>query len=184
MHKFDQAVKDPRLHFFGNVQGGPQSAPAIPHALLISLSSLQPHYTPPLFSTGCAILPYPPCTPRCHPPTASSPRSRSFTAIRVTHHCITTNTAPRDRVRLDHQPGQRRAGRHAHAAHTSRSARKVRHPESVLEILRSSAVRHVSILGRRGPLQAAFTNKELRERTSLTRPCVLSHRSSLLTRQT
>ena len=40
-------------------------------------------------------------------------------------------------------------------------------PESVLEVLRSSAVRHVSILGRRGPLQAASTNKELRERTSL-----------------
>jgi adrenodoxin-NADP+ reductase len=40
-------------------------------------------------------------------------------------------------------------------------------PEPVLEVLRSSAVRHVSIIGRRGPLQAAFTNKELRELTSL-----------------
>ena len=40
-------------------------------------------------------------------------------------------------------------------------------PESVLEILRSSAVRHVSIIGRRGPLDTAYTNKELHERTSL-----------------
>jgi adrenodoxin-NADP+ reductase len=40
-------------------------------------------------------------------------------------------------------------------------------PEPVLEVLRGSAVRHVSIIGRRGPLQAAFTNKELRELTSL-----------------
>ena len=40
-------------------------------------------------------------------------------------------------------------------------------PESVLQVLRKSAVRHVSIIGRRGPLQAAFTNKELRELTSL-----------------
>jgi adrenodoxin-NADP+ reductase len=40
-------------------------------------------------------------------------------------------------------------------------------PEPVLEVLRNSAVRHVSIIGRRGPLQAAFTNKELRELTSL-----------------
>ena len=40
-------------------------------------------------------------------------------------------------------------------------------PEPVLEVLRSSAVRHVSIIGRRGPLQAAFTTKELRELTTL-----------------
>jgi adrenodoxin-NADP+ reductase len=41
-------------------------------------------------------------------------------------------------------------------------------PASVLEVLHRSAVRHVSIIGRRGPLQAAFTTKELRELTSLT----------------
>ncbi|KAN0137986.1 hypothetical protein V8E53_004205 [Lactarius tabidus] len=31
-HKFDQAAKDPRLRFFGNVQVGPQTASAIPCA--------------------------------------------------------------------------------------------------------------------------------------------------------
>jgi adrenodoxin-NADP+ reductase len=41
-------------------------------------------------------------------------------------------------------------------------------PASVLEVLHRSTVRHVSIIGRRGPLQAAFTTKELRELTSLT----------------
>jgi adrenodoxin-NADP+ reductase len=40
-------------------------------------------------------------------------------------------------------------------------------PEPVLDVLRRSAVRHVSIIGRRGPLQAAFTTKELRELTVL-----------------
>jgi len=40
-------------------------------------------------------------------------------------------------------------------------------PASVLDVLHRSAVRHVSIIGRRGPLQAAFTTKELRELTTL-----------------
>jgi adrenodoxin-NADP+ reductase len=40
-------------------------------------------------------------------------------------------------------------------------------PSSVLDVLYRSAVRHVSIIGRRGPLQAAFTTKELRELTTL-----------------
>lgn len=36
-------------------------------------------------------------------------------------------------------------------------------PEHVLEILRRSSVKHVSIFARRGPLEVAFTAKELRE---------------------
>lgn len=36
-------------------------------------------------------------------------------------------------------------------------------PEHVLRVLRRSAVKHVSIFARRGPLEAAFTTKELRE---------------------
>jgi adrenodoxin-NADP+ reductase len=40
-------------------------------------------------------------------------------------------------------------------------------PTSVLDVLHRSAVRRVSIIGRRGPLQAAFTTKELRELTTL-----------------
>ncbi len=40
-------------------------------------------------------------------------------------------------------------------------------PESVLEVLSRSTVKHVSIFGRRGPLEAAFTMKELREMINL-----------------
>ena len=36
-------------------------------------------------------------------------------------------------------------------------------PQHVLDVLNQSAVRHVSIIARRGPLEAAFTAKELRE---------------------
>ena len=41
-------------------------------------------------------------------------------------------------------------------------------PDSVLAVLERSAVEHVSIVGRRGPFQAAFTTKELREMMNLT----------------
>lgn len=40
-------------------------------------------------------------------------------------------------------------------------------PEPVLEVLRRSNIKHVSIIGRRGPLEAAFTTKELREMMNL-----------------
>ncbi|KAH9985080.1 hypothetical protein BJV77DRAFT_1034193, partial [Russula vinacea] len=40
-------------------------------------------------------------------------------------------------------------------------------PASVLNVPHRAAVRHVSILGRRGPLQAALTTKELRELMTL-----------------
>ena len=37
----------------------------------------------------------------------------------------------------------------------------------MLDVLRSSAVRHVSIIGRRGPLQAAIITEEVRSLTTL-----------------
>ncbi|KAF9073968.1 hypothetical protein BDP27DRAFT_1317758 [Rhodocollybia butyracea] len=40
-------------------------------------------------------------------------------------------------------------------------------PNHVLEVLRTSQVKHVSVVGRRGPLEAAFTTKELREMMNL-----------------
>ena len=40
-------------------------------------------------------------------------------------------------------------------------------PATVLDVLTRSKVRHVSIVGRRGPAQAAFTAKELREMMNL-----------------
>lgn len=40
-------------------------------------------------------------------------------------------------------------------------------PQPVLEMLSRSTVKHVSIIGRRGPLEAAFTMKELRELMNL-----------------
>jgi adrenodoxin-NADP+ reductase len=45
--------------------------------------------------------------------------------------------------------------------------RKYDVPERVLEVLAESTVKHVSIVGRRGPLEAAYTPKELREMIEL-----------------
>lgn len=41
-------------------------------------------------------------------------------------------------------------------------------PKSVLDLLQESRVRHVSVVGRRGPKEAAFTAKELREMMNLS----------------
>ena len=57
-------------------------------------------------------------------------------------------------------------------------------PMPVLDVLRSSAVRHVSIIGRRGPLQAAFTTKELRELTTLDGTSMLPLAPELLSAPT
>ena len=54
-------------------------------------------------------------------------------------------------------------------------------PEPVLDVLRRSAVKHVSIIGRRGPLEAAFTVKELRELTNLPEASMIPIDSSILT---
>ena len=40
-------------------------------------------------------------------------------------------------------------------------------PEPVLDVLSRSSVQHVSIIGRRGPFEASFTTKELREMMNL-----------------
>jgi len=64
-------------------------------------------------------------------------------------------------------------------------------PHNVLDVLATSSVKHVSIIGRRGPLEAAFTMKELREMinlpeasmTPLPRSLITPLPSSKLTRQ-
>lgn len=54
-------------------------------------------------------------------------------------------------------------------------------PEHVLEVLSRSTLQHVSIVGRRGPLEAAFTNKELREMMHLPDASMVPLDRSLLT---
>ncbi|KAF8494731.1 FAD/NAD-P-binding domain-containing protein [Russula emetica] len=164
-HKFDRAAGDPRIRFFGNVQVGPQTPPTISHALPISLSSLKPHYTHLLLSTGCTI-------PTLHP--ALPPSSdRVIPALSLVHwytqHPSRPASPPLHKTEHVSIIGQGNV-----ALDVARMLltppdilEKYDVPTSVLDVLYRSAVRHVSIIGRRGPLQAAFTTKELRELTTL-----------------
>ena len=54
-------------------------------------------------------------------------------------------------------------------------------PEHVLDVLSRSTIKHISIVGRRGPLEAAFTNKELREMMHLPDASMVPLDPSLLT---
>jgi adrenodoxin-NADP+ reductase len=53
-------------------------------------------------------------------------------------------------------------------------------PRPVLEVLSRSQVKHVSIIGRRGPLEAAFTMKELREMINLPEASMVPVKPELL----
>lgn len=54
-------------------------------------------------------------------------------------------------------------------------------PQKVLDVLSRSTVEHVSIIGRRGPLEAAFTTKELRELINLPDSSMVPIDPSILT---
>ena len=54
-------------------------------------------------------------------------------------------------------------------------------PGPVLDVLSRSAVKHVSIVARRGPLEAAFATKELREMMNLPEASMVPIEPSLLT---
>ncbi|KAG6336034.1 hypothetical protein ID866_3050 [Astraeus odoratus] len=58
--------------------------------------------------------------------------------------------------------------------------RKYDLPEHVLDVLSQSAIKHISIVARRGPLEAAFTNKELRELMNLSDASMVPIDPSLL----
>ncbi|KAI0267018.1 FAD/NAD-P-binding domain-containing protein [Gloeopeniophorella convolvens] len=163
-HKFDQAAEDPRLRFFGNVQIGPQTPPAISHALPIPLSALQDHYTHLLFSTGCTI-------PTLHP--VMPPSDRVIPALSLVHWYTQhpSRPAPPPLEKTEHVSviGQGNVALDVARMLLTPPAilEKYDVPAPVLDLLHRSAVKHVSIIGRRGPLQAAFTTKELREMTTL-----------------
>ncbi|KAF8905843.1 FAD/NAD-P-binding domain-containing protein [Gymnopilus junonius] len=148
-HKFDQAASDPRLHFFGNIDVGSTSH-SIPHALPLPLASIFKNYTHVLFATGCTLPTLHPDLPQSH---TASPLSTS-SIDKVQHVSI----IGMGNVSLDV----------ARMLLTSvNELKKYDVPQRVLGVLAKSTVKHVSIIGRRGPLEAAFTVKELREMINL-----------------
>lgn len=163
-HKFDATALDLRFRFFGNVNIGCNGPLSMPSPLSIPLSSLVSNYTHLLFATGCplptlhpAIPPSRHCIPALsfvhwytrHPSRPPPPALDSFTHLTL----IGNGNVSLDIARI---------------LLTNPSVlEKYDLPEQVLDVLSRSAIKHVSIIGRRGPLQAAFTNKELRELMNL-----------------
>lgn len=152
------------MRFFGNVQVGLQTPPPISHALPVSLSTLKPHYTHLLFSTGCTI-------PTLHP--ALPPSDRVIPALSFVHwytqHPSRPTPPPLHKTEHVSIIGQGNVALDVARMLLTppRILEKYDVPAPVLDVLHRSTVRHVSIIGRRGPLQAAFTTKELRELTTL-----------------
>ena len=163
------------------MQVGPQTHPAIPHALPISLSSLRSHYTHLLFSTGCPI-------PTLHP--ALLPSDRVIPALSLVHWYTQhpSRPLPPPLHETEHVSiiGQGNVALDVARMLLTPPAALAKYdiPVPVLDVLHRSAVRHVSIIGRRGPLQAAFTNKELRELTTLNGTSMLPIAPELLSAPT
>ncbi|KAI1787479.1 ferredoxin/adrenodoxin reductase [Ganoderma leucocontextum] len=124
----------------------------ISQSLPLSLQALLPYYTHIIFSTGCTHPSHP------TPPPLSRIRHVSL---------IGQGNVSLDVARMLLTPP-------AHLAQYDV-------PASVLSVLRDSAVEHVSIVGRRGPLQVAFTTKELREMMNLPDASMVPLDSALLT---
>ena len=175
-HKFDTTAEDSRFRFFGNVDVG-DTAHTIPYALRLPLSSIFENYSHVVFATGCtlptlhgALPPSPYCIPALslvhwytqHPNTPSPPP-----LDKVSHVSIIGN----GNVSLD-------------VARMLLTNVKVLSqydvPQRVLDLLSRSTVKHVSIIGRRGPLEAAFTMKELREMINLPEASMVPLNPSLL----
>ncbi|KDQ33564.1 hypothetical protein PLEOSDRAFT_1073778 [Pleurotus ostreatus PC15] len=161
-HKFDGAAQDPRLRFFGNVNVGGTST--IPHNVNVPLASLCANYSHLLFATGCTV-------PSMHSalPTSEYCRPALSLVHWYTQHPSHQPPPPLDKITHVSLIGNGNVSLDvARMLLTPVSILKQYDvPETVLEVLSRSTVRHVSIIARRGPLEAAFTTKELRELINL-----------------
>ncbi|KAF8970902.1 FAD/NAD-P-binding domain-containing protein [Flammula alnicola] len=176
-HKFDQVAEDSRFRFFGNVDVG-DTADSIPHALQLPLASIFKNYSHILFATGCTL-------PTLHADLPPSPYC--VPALSLVHwytqHPNTPTPPPLDKITHVSLIGNGNVSLDvARMLLTNVDVlAKYDVPQSVLEVLSRSTVKHVSIIGRRGPLEAAFTMKELREMINLPEASMVPLDPSLIT---
>lgn len=177
-HKFDATATDPRFRFFGNVNVGSTPLHSIPHVLHLPLTSIVDDYTHLLFATGCTV-------PTLHP--AIPPSDYCIPALSLVHWYTQHPSQPPppalDKISHLTLIGQGNVSLDiARILLTSPSVlRQYDVPERVLKVLSRSTVKHVSIVGRRGPLEAAFTTKELREMINLPEASMIPIDPALLT---
>ena len=176
-HKFDITAKDPRFRFLGNVNVGGAINPIV-HARNLPLESLFKTYSHVLFATGCTL-------PTLH--SSLPPSDHCIPALSIVHWYTRHPSQPTP-LALDKVTHVSIIGNGNVSLDVARmlltpvsTLAQYDVPKSVLDILSQSAVRHVSIIARRGPLEAAFTTKELRELINLSDSSMAPLDSSILT---
>ncbi|KAF5367151.1 hypothetical protein D9758_004060 [Tetrapyrgos nigripes] len=177
VHKFDEAARDPRLKFFGNINIGIKPSTTVPRSLHLPLSALLSNYTHLLFASGCTL-------PTLHP--ALLPSSYCIPALSLVHW-YTQHPSQPPPPPLEHVHHVSVIGAGNVSLDVARMLlcppshlQSYDVPQSVMSVLSRSAVKHVSIIARRGPLEAAFTTKELRELMSLPNASMRPINPSLL----
>ena len=131
-----------------------------PSAIPVPIESLLTKYTHLVLGTGCTV-------PIFHP--ALPPSERCIPALDVVHwytnHPSKPRAPPIDNARHVSIIGQGNVSLDIARMLLSRpeDLRRYDIPEQVLAHFAKSTVRHVSVIGRRGPYEVAFTAKELRE---------------------
>ena len=178
-HKFDATAQDSRFRFFGNVEVADHHHTTIPYAVPLPFSSILDYYSHVVFATGCTSPnlheALPPSSPYCIP-------ALSFVHW-YTQHPKTPPPPPLDKVSHVSIIGNGNVS--LDVARMLLTDVKVLSrydvPQPVLDVFSRSTVKHVSIIGRRGPLEAAFTIKELREMINLPDASMIPLNPSLLT---
>ena len=153
----------------------------IPYAVLLPFSSILDKYSHVVFATGCT-------SPTLHESLPSSPYC--IPALSLVHwytqHPNTPPPPPLDKVSHVSIIGNGNVS--LDVARMLLTDVKVLSqydvPQPVLDVFSRSTVKHVSIIGRRGPLEAAFTIKELREMINLPEASMVPLNPSLLTTTT
>ena len=175
-HKFDETARDSRFRFFGNVEVGDMYT--IPYALSLPFSSVLNNYSHIVFATGCTV-------PRLHE--ALPPSPYCVPALSLVHwytqHPNAPSPPPLDKVSHISIIGNGNVSLDVARMLLTNVEVLSQYdvPQSVLDLLSRSTVKHVSIIGRRGPLEAAFTVKELREMINLPEASMVPLNPFLLT---
>ncbi|KAK9899639.1 nucleotide-binding domain-containing protein [Cystobasidium minutum MCA 4210] len=192
IHKFEETAEDKRFRYFGNVRIGTPLEPepkqydtgavraSVHHALSLPLSFLKPYYDAILFTYGASYDRSlgPGVRNDDAPNLLHTLSARSFVHWYNGHPHSPFHQQGKE-MGLDALTNATIIGQGNVALDCARillsgrepptinRLKKTDTPESVLEALSRSTIKHVDVVGRRGPLQFAGTTKELRELVNL-----------------